>query len=195
MSAVRAFQQDLDEIAQLWDEEDYDAALDRVEEARKAWPGNSHLHILWASLVQLQDNPKHSLDEAEQALRQAVELNQSSPAAVIDLGYFLDRVKDDPRAAAQAYAQGMTIARQLLIDGLIGQAKVLLQFDQTEAAFQHVLELAHLLQFGTNSTGRLVNLDFDGLSPTSDTLRGNSQLPTTAEVERMLDELIANRSV
>jgi len=194
MSAVRAFQQDLDEIAQLWDEEDYDAALDRVEEARKAWPGNSHLHILWASLVQLQDNPKHSLDEAEQALRQAVELNQSSPAAVIDLGYFLDRVKDDPRAAAETFAQGVDQARQLLIDGLIGRAKALLQVDQVEEAFQHALEVLNLLSCESRTPDHSQNHDLDALLRTGENIRNGSRPPTAEQIEGFLDAVIVHQS-
>ena len=41
------------------------------------WPGNAHLHILWAGLVQLQEDPKHSLDEARQALQQAADLGKN----------------------------------------------------------------------------------------------------------------------
>src|SRR6266511_2131959 len=118
MSNLRGFKQKLSKVSQLWEVQDYDTALAEVESLLKSWPGNAHLHILWASLVQLQEDPKHGLDEARQALQQAAEFDKGSPAAAIELGHFLDNVEDDPHAAAKAYAEGVTAARQLLIDGL-----------------------------------------------------------------------------
>ena len=106
---------------------------------REAWPGNSYLHILWASLVQLQESPAHSLEEAKQALQQAIDLDRSSPAGPIELGHFLDAVEDDPLAASKAFAEGAALARKLLIEGLIGEAKALLQLDNKQAAMQACL--------------------------------------------------------
>jgi predicted Zn-dependent protease len=111
MNNFRGFKQKRARVFRSWEAEDYDTALAEVESLRDVWPGNPQLHVLWASLVQLQDKPKHSLDEARQALQQAVELDKSSPAAAIELGHFLDNVEDDPRAAAKAYAEGVSAAR------------------------------------------------------------------------------------
>src|SRR5579884_3552703 len=130
MSNLRAFKQKLAAVARLREEKRYDDALAAVEEMRKTWPGNGHLLVLWADLVQLQENPRHSLDEAKQALQHAMELDDSSPASGIELGAFLDNVEDNPRAAAKVYAGAVAAARQLLLDGLIGQAKALLQLDK-----------------------------------------------------------------
>ncbi len=79
MSNPRGFKQKLSTISRLWEAEDYDKALAEVESSLETWPGNAHLHILRASLVQLQEDPKYNLDEAKQALQQAVELDKSSP--------------------------------------------------------------------------------------------------------------------
>jgi len=141
-------------VSRLWREKDSDKALAEVESLRKTWPGNAHLHILWASLVQLQENPQHDLDEAKRALQQAVELDKGSAAAVLELGHFLDTVEDDPRAASKLYAEGVSTARHLLIDGLIGQAKVFRQLDQREEFLRCLLEILHLARFemGTKRT-------------------------------------------
>ena len=82
MSSLRGFKQKLATVSRLWEQKDYDTALAEVESLLKVWPGNAHLHILWASLMQLQEDPKYDLDEARQALQQAVEFDKSSPAAV-----------------------------------------------------------------------------------------------------------------
>src|SRR5437867_114650 len=115
MSNLRGFKQKLSTVSRLWEEREYDSALAEVESLLKSWPGNPHVHVLWASLVQLQEGPKHDLDEAKQALQQAVELDKGSPAGAIELGHFLDNVEDDPNAAAKVYAEGVALARQLLI--------------------------------------------------------------------------------
>jgi hypothetical protein len=147
MNHRRGFKQKLATVARLWDQKDYDAALAEVEALRAVWPGNAHLYVLWASLVQLQEDPKHDLDEVKQALQQAIEFDKSSPAAAIELGHFLDNVEDDPQAAAKAYADGVGAARQLLIEGLIGQAKALRQLGKMQEFHRCVRELILLTQF------------------------------------------------
>jgi tetratricopeptide (TPR) repeat protein len=147
MSHLRGFKQKLAVVSRLWEEKDYDTALAEVESLLKIWPGNAHLHILWASPVQLQEDPKHDLDEAKQALQRAVEFDKGSPAAAIELGHFLDNVEDDPHAASKAYAEGVAAARHLLIDGLIGQAKVFRQLDKREEFRRCLLEILHLARF------------------------------------------------
>jgi tetratricopeptide (TPR) repeat protein len=147
MSSLRGLKQKLSTVSRLWEKKDYDAALNEVESLLKVWPGNAHLHILWASLVQLQENPSHSLEEAKIALQQAVELDRDSPAGTVELGHFLDNVEDDPQAALKAYSEGVTAARQLLIDGLIGQAKALRQLNKREEFHRCLLEVLHLTRF------------------------------------------------
>src|SRR5262249_13629893 len=107
-------------------------------------PGNSHLNVLWAKLVQLQEKPTHPLSDARRALQQAIELDKQSPEAAIELGHFLDNVGDDPQAAAKAFAQGIAAARHLLIEGLLGQARSLIQLDKKDDAARCLIEALHL---------------------------------------------------
>lgn len=147
MSTLRAMKQKLSTVFRLWGEREYDKALEEVEALLETWPGNPHLYILKASLVQLLEEPKYDLDEAKQALQQAVELDKGSPAASIELGHFLDNVEDDPRAAVKAYAEGVATARRLLIDGLIGQAKAYRQLEKREDFERCLLEVLSLARF------------------------------------------------
>ncbi len=130
MNDIRAFKQRLATVSRLWKQREYDRALGEVESALKVWPGNAHLRILWASLVQLQEDPGHDLDEAKEALKEAIQLDPGSPAAAIELGHFLDNVEDDPQGASRTYADGIATARRRLIDGLIGQAKAFKQLNR-----------------------------------------------------------------
>ena len=151
MSTLRALKQRLSTVSRLWDEKDYDKALAKVEALLKTWPGNPHLHVLRASLVQLQEEPKYDLDEAKQALQQAIELDKESPSALIELGHFLDNVEDDPQTAIKAYAEGVSPARRLLLDGLIGQAKAYRQLDKRKEFIRCLLEILHLAHFDSRS--------------------------------------------
>jgi hypothetical protein len=169
MKNLRAFKQKLSTVNRLWERKDYVAALAEVEGLIEGWPGNGHLSVLWACLVQLQDDPKHDLDDVKRALQRAIDLEPSSPAAAIELGHFLDAVEDDPGAASRAYAGGVVIARRLLIEGLIGQAKALLQLDKREESFRCLLEAMHLMRFE---------------------MKG----PFAGQIEEVLGEVLSNRS-
>lgn len=179
MSSRNGFKHQLAQVSRLWEANDYDAALAAVEALRKGLPGNAHLLVLWARLVQLQDSPQHTLDEAKQALQQAVDLESGSPAAAIELGHFLDNVCDDPRAAVQAYAAGVSDARHLLIDGLLGQAQALLQLGQRQEWLRCLLEVVYLTR-GTDN-------DADG-----NALRSS---PYAERIEALLGELAEQRAV
>ena len=151
-TTTRSLKQKLAGVSRLWDKGDYDSALAEVETLLKMWPGNAHLHVMWANLVQLQENPTHSLDEARQALQTAIELDKTSPAAGIELGHFLDAVDDDPRAAARVFADAATLARAQLIEGLLGQARALVQLGKKQDSRRCLLEVLHFV--GSEPNGK-----------------------------------------
>jgi tetratricopeptide (TPR) repeat protein len=197
MNSIRSFKQKLAVVSRLWEEKDYDAALSQVEDLLKTWPGNAHLHILWASLVQLQENPKHSLDDAKQALQRAIDLDRSSPSGPIELGHFLDAVEDNPQAAARAYAEGVAAARQSLIEGLIGQAKALLQLGKREDALKCVLEVLHLAEAEPapkRGKSEDVAPDIIFRSPNGHVVAVPLKGPFAGQIEELLNEVFANRS-
>jgi predicted Zn-dependent protease len=133
----------LADVLTLWDDEKYDRALKRIEEMRKQWPGNPHLLVLAARLIQLQDEPTQTLNDAKRLIQQAIELDKQSPEAAIEFGYFLDAVDDDPTSASKAFAQGISAARQLLIEGLLGQTHSLLELEERDEAVRCLVEALH----------------------------------------------------
>jgi len=154
MTSTHSFKQGLSKVLRLWRDGQFDRALNAVDELMKSWPGNPRLHVIWASLVQLQDQPTYSLEDARNALERAIELEKDSPAAVIELGHFLDNVDDDPKAASKAFSEGVRSARRLLIDGLLGQAKALLQLEKRDEALQRLIESLYLANVDSTSEGR-----------------------------------------
>jgi len=138
-----SFAKALGEVMKLGEDEKHDRALKRVEEMRKAWPGNPHLAVLAARLIQLQEEPTQSLNDAKRLLQQAVDLDKQSPEATIELAYFLDNIEDDPAEASRFFFQGIAAARQLLVEGLLGQTHALLQLDRRDEAVRCLVEALH----------------------------------------------------
>lgn len=163
----------------------------------ETWSGNAHLRVLRASLIQLQEQPKYELDEARQELQHAIDLDKGSPAAAIELGHFLDNVEDDPQAAAKVYAEGVATARQLLIDGLIGQAKAYRQLDKKEECFRCLLEVLQLAHFDVGSKrtkGDESGADVLFESPTGRFFAVQLKGPYAEQIQDLLGELMAARS-
>jgi tetratricopeptide (TPR) repeat protein len=198
MSHRREFKQKLATVSRLWEEKQYDTALAEVESLLKIWPGNAHLHLLRARLVQLQEDPKYDLDEAKRALQQAVEFDKDSPAAAIELGHFLDNVADDPRAASKVHAEGVTTARHLLIDALIGQAKVFRQLDKREEFLRCLLEVLQLARFDTDqkraAKPEASVPDIIWESPTGQFHIIQLKGPYAEQIQDLLSEVVAKRS-
>jgi tetratricopeptide (TPR) repeat protein len=197
MNDLRSFKQKLSKVSQLWKKQKYDAALAEVESLLKSWPGNAHLHVLWASLVQLQEDPRYDLNEAKEALQKAVQLDKGSPTAAIELGHFLDNVEDDPQGASEIYADGVAVARQLLIDGLIGQAKAFRQLNRRNEFLHCLRQVVHLAQFERGSQeSKAGESDADLIvdSSTGYVLVPQLKGPYTEQIQDLLNEAVADRS-
>ncbi|HQU41923.1 MAG TPA: hypothetical protein PK867_03890 [Pirellulales bacterium] len=192
---VQSFTKALANVSRLWAENDFEAALKEAEDLLEAWKGNAHLHILRASLIQLQEHPTSTLDDAKQALQDAIDLDTSSPAAAIELGHFLDAVEDDPRAASKVYTKALGQARRLLIEGLIGQAKALLQLEKRDEALRCVtelLQLTHATSAGKRSKSAS-GPDIIMRSSTGKVSVIEVQGPYATEVEQLVNEVMATR--
>lgn len=177
MTNVRTFKKDLTTIRRLWADTQFSEALAKVEGLRGEYPGNPQLLVIWASLVQLVEESEHSLDDAREALRQAVEFDESSPAASIELGHFLDSVEDDPTAASKAYSQAASAAKKLLIDALAGQAKSYLQLNRRADAVRCLLEAL-----------QVSNLDCPSMNGKS--TKSSHDAPIPAQLESLLNEAL-----
>jgi hypothetical protein len=135
--------------------------------------------------------------EAKQALQQAVDLDKGSPAAAIELGNFLDNVEDDPRAASKAYADGVAAARQLLLDGLIGQAKAFRQLNKREEFLHCLVEVLHLARFEINQ--KRTKAEEPGGDILFELLRSHFHAiqhkgPHAEQIQDLLSDLVTNHS-
>jgi len=197
MTDIRKLKQALSRVYNLWADEHYDRALALVEKSLQDWPGNAQLYVAWAGLVQLQEDPTHDLGEVKEALESAAEMDTDSPAAAIELGHFLDAVEDNPRASSKAFAEGVTRARRLLIDGLLGQARALLQLNKRKEATKCLIELLYLSNSGSTSprgkstdAGPDIVLRRPGGPVVELQLKGSF----AQEIESLLQDVLANKS-
>jgi tetratricopeptide (TPR) repeat protein len=197
MKTARDFKHKVSQVQALWAKRDYDKALSIVEELLKTCPGSAALNIMWASLVQLQEDPDHDLDEVKKALESAVQLDKDSPAGPIELGHFYDAVEDNPHAASRAFAEGIAKARHLLIDGLLGQARALLQLNKRKEANRCLIEALYLTNMSESpGAAKSTNGGPDLL------LRGQAGAmlafqmkgPFAEEMESLLQDVLATRS-
>lgn len=146
MKPTRSFKQGVAKVRRLWLAEKNEQALAEVSRLLEEWPDNPFLLILWADLVQLQDADKGpNLEDAKKAYRHAVDLDDQSPAALIELGKYLHAVEDQPGSAAKCFAKAAALAKQLLKEALLAQAESLSELERAQDALACLAE-AYWLQ-------------------------------------------------
>lgn len=190
MTNPRPFKASLARVRKLWKADQFDEALELVEELRHEFPGNPQLQVAWASLVQLQESAAHGLDEARAALESAVEFDDESPTAQLELAHFVDAVDDDAAKAAALFAAAATRAKAQLLDALVGRARALIQLNRRPEAIACLTEALYVSGLDPASrNGTSTSASAAGLISL---LRMGKRIPE--EVERLLDEALAQPS-
>jgi hypothetical protein len=149
LSAVRAAERKSDYVKALVA---LDALIDEL-------PGNPSLLVRRAMLIQLQADGGPPLNEAKHALRSALELDDKHPSALIELAQFQFAVEDDAATAKQTFDSAVAACLRLLIEALLGQAKVLVETNQREEAFDCLARVRWLQASSDN--GHVASLDAD----------------------------------
>lgn len=123
----------LQRVADLQRREDFDGALRMVDELLAHNPHSSALHLRRAILLQLSptDGP---LEDVEQALQLACAFDDTNIEARLEMGHFLDAVRDLPRESLEQFIAASTLAAKSLKDAWLGRVRCLIQLDQREAA-------------------------------------------------------------
>lgn len=153
--------QELTKISRLMEKESYDKALEKVEGLLKTWTGNSHLEVLKAKLIMLQETTEYELDDAKSALSHAIELAPKSPAPQIELAYYIKNIEDNAKEASAVFAKGIELARSILLDGLIGQAKVYQELEKPEEFKRALFEILLLMMLDSLPTKADHNISLD----------------------------------
>jgi Tfp pilus assembly protein PilF len=84
----------IDRVRDLSTRGEYQQALVLIDRVIDSGYADGELMLLKAACIQLSDGTEHTLDDAEQCLRRAVELAPDSSEAACELGWFLLNVRD-----------------------------------------------------------------------------------------------------
>lgn len=141
-----------------------DHALAELDQLMQDWPDNPPLLLLRAKLIQLGSETVPPLQEAEDCLRRATELQSDSPNAWLELAHFQLNVNDDAKTAAQSFAKAISLCEELLMDALAGKAKALAELNQREGALACLAEAYWVQSHGngkasTNGANLLQSLE------------------------------------
>jgi tetratricopeptide (TPR) repeat protein len=146
MKSTASFKRGVAQIKREWRAGHYERALSVVNRLLKDWPDNPQLLLQWGNLIQLQSEESGAtLDEAQAALRRAVDLDEESPAAWKELGHFLSAVEDDAPGASRCFDKTISLCRGMLAEALLANAQSLTELERREDALACIAE-AYWLQ-------------------------------------------------
>ena len=158
MKLITSFKRGVAQVKREWRAARYAKALSTVDRMLVDWPDNPRLLGMWGALVQLQSGEvEATLDEAQAALRRAVDLDEESPGAWKELGHFLSAVEDDAPAASRCFDKAVRLCKNILAETLLANAQSLSELGRRDEALACIAE-AYWMQShngkanGTNET-------------------------------------------
>jgi len=152
MKRTASFKRGIAQVKREWRAACYDQALSALNRLLKEWPDNPRLLTMWGNLVQLQSEESGpTLDEAQAALRRAVELDDDSPGAWKELGHFLSAVEDDAGGASRCFDKTISLCKSMLAEALLANAQSLTELERPEEALACIAE-AYWLQSHNGKT-------------------------------------------
>ena len=138
MKATDTLKRGISKVRRLWREERFAKALAEVDRLLSEWPNSPYLLVMRSDLIRLQDEEdgEPTLDDAKADLKLAVALDEDSPAALIELGYYVFAIEDDAGTAVKHFQKAIRLCRGLLKDALTGQAKALSELGRDVEALE-----------------------------------------------------------
>jgi hypothetical protein len=109
-------------------------------------------------LLQLTDEPGVDAEDAfveiQKLLEQAVQVSAREANAVVELGYFLDTIRDDSEAATKLYEEGAAKALETLEDAWAGLLRAWV-FERSKESLEKALRLGELAEKLFPDSGRI----------------------------------------
>lgn len=112
------------QLQKLADAEDWDGCLRLFSLLEKETPLTAHELVRKSACLQL-GAELGSLEQAEQALKAALELAKDYVPALLDLGWFHYAVQDDAETGLSYFAKAEQLSRASLQEALEGKGKCL----------------------------------------------------------------------
>jgi tetratricopeptide (TPR) repeat protein len=147
LKAIESLKRGVSKARRLWSEGRVDRALSEVERLLKVWPNNPHLLVMRAELIQLQDDVDGTptLEDAKSDLELAAGLDEDSPEALIELGYFLFVNDDDAKEALKRFDKAVYLCVDLFTQALVGHAEALAELGQETKALSSLMMACSLV--------------------------------------------------
>jgi tetratricopeptide (TPR) repeat protein len=109
-------------------------------------------------LLQLTDEPGVDAEEAfveiQKLLEQAVQVSAREASAVVELGYFLDTLRDAPAEATKLYEEGAAKALETLEDAWAGLLRAWVH-ERTKESLEEALRVGELAEKLFPDSGRI----------------------------------------
>jgi tetratricopeptide (TPR) repeat protein len=134
----------LDEVKRLYRSEKYDDALRIIEEAEQQTLVSPALLVWKSRCLQLTNNPKGDLADAQASLEQALDLDDEYAPALIDLAYFHLNVSDDAETALPLLRKALSISKDSITECVIGLGQCISETDSPNAALAFLQRNAQL---------------------------------------------------
>jgi tetratricopeptide (TPR) repeat protein len=128
------------EVWLLAKERSFDEVLDRlrnIEQERNLSPGEL---VLKARCFQLSEK-RGSLADAQGALERALEIDPYYVPALMDLAWFHHAVEDDSGKALGLFEKVVALARQQVVEAVVGKARCLDELSSRDEADRFVKEM------------------------------------------------------
>jgi tetratricopeptide (TPR) repeat protein len=147
LKTIESLKRGVRKARRLWSEEHFDQALSEVERLLKVWPNNPRLLVMRADLIQLQDDVDGipTLEDAKSDLELAADLDEDSPDALIELGYFLFVHDDDAKEALKRFDKAVYLCVDLFTQALVGHAEALAELGQETKALSSLMMACSLV--------------------------------------------------
>lgn len=135
----------LDEVKKLYRSENYDDALQVIDDAEQRAAISPALLVWKSRCLQLTNNPEGKLADARASLQQALDVDDEYLPALIDLAYFHLNVMDDAEAASPLFRKALSISTDNVTETVIGLAHCISETDSPNAALAFLQRNATLM--------------------------------------------------
>lgn len=101
--------------------------MDRIEQSGERLPPN--VLVLKGIFIQVAPDSRHTLDDSEEAFRQALAIDEECVEALLELGWLYQAAYDDSASAKPVFEKAYEISRRQITESLLGMAKCIREID------------------------------------------------------------------
>jgi tetratricopeptide (TPR) repeat protein len=127
-----------DELVSLFNEQQYDAMLKKIEEVVSEGIIHPSLLVFKSMAIrQTDDTSRYTLDDAKSALYQALDMDKKYVDALTELGWSYLNLEDDAKQAIVFFQRAVNISRAQFVESVGGVARCMAEIGPNQAAVQY----------------------------------------------------------